>query len=241
MAKIVKITTLSGDTVLAVNIQGDFYIDEKGIKHMISKENCSRTRNVPPEVRQAMDNIASICLKRIKLEEKQKKVLEQLKNDKNALDNEVNDAFKALREAQGVISYKEFAEIFYNALPSDIKNKMGRLKYKIGGFPDAYGYDDNHLYIDRTVMMYKQEKRIPYAYIEYDGTWMLYDDAEDMEAYKKDIERYEKPLPVKMPIHSHIWTGDKFSTWYSGIYAIEIKERMTEEYAKELAKKFAKR
>ena len=151
-----------------------------------------------------------------------------------------DDAFKALREAQGVIIYKEFAEIFYNALPSGIKNEMARLKYNIGS-PYAYGYDDKHLYVVRNIEMYKYEKRVPYAYEEYDGTWMLCDDAEEMDAYKKDVEKYEKPLPVKMPVHSYLWTGDKFTTWYSGVYALEIKERMTEEYAKELAKKFAKR
>ncbi len=33
-----------------------------------------------------------------------------------------------------------------------------------------------------------------------------------------------------------MWTGDKFSTWYSGVYEIAIEDDMTKEYAKELAK-----
>ena len=61
-----------------------------------------------------------------------------------------------------------------------------------------------------------------------------------MEAYKKDIKKNEKLLPVSMPINSYMWTGDKFSTWYSGVYEIAIEDDMTKEYAKELAKKFAR-
>lgn len=81
---------------------------------------------------------------------------------------------------------------------------------------------------------------IPYAYEEYDGNWMMCDEAEEMEAYKKDIKKNEKLLPVSIPINSYMWTGDKFSTWYSGVYEIAIEGDMTKEYAKELAKKFAK-
>ena len=43
-----------------------------------------------------------------------------------------------------------------------------------------------------------------------------------------------------MPINSYMWTGDKFSTWYSGVYEIAIEDDMTKEYAEDLAKKFAK-
>ena len=50
----------------------------------------------------------------------------------------------------------------------------------------------------------------------------------------------EKLLPVSMPINSYMWTGDKFSTWYSGVYEIAIEGDMTKEYAEELAKKFAR-
>lgn len=69
---------------------------------------------------------------------------------------------------------------------------------------------------------------------------MMCDEAEEMEAYKKDIKKNEKLLPVSIPINSYMWTGDKFSTWYSGVYEIAIEGDMTKEYAKELAKKFAK-
>ena len=37
-----------------------------------------------------------------------------------------------------------------------------------------------------------------------------------------------------MPINSYMWTGDKFSTWYSGVYEIAIEGDMTKKYAKNL-------
>lgn len=52
----------------------------------------------------------------------------------------------------------------------------------------------------------KYNKSIPYAYEEYDGNWMMCDEAEEMEAYKKDIKKNEKLLPVSMPINSYMWT-----------------------------------
>lgn len=92
----------------------------------------------------------------------------------------------------------------------------------------------------RNVELYKYNKKISYCYEEYDGSWYLCDEAKEMEAYKKDIKKNEKTLPVSMPINSYMWTGDKFSTWYSGVYEIAIEDDMTKEYAKDLAKKFAK-
>ena len=117
---------------------------------------------------------------------------------------------------------------------------MKQYGYSAGSTPYALGYDDNHIYIIRNVIAYKYNKSIPYAYEEYDGNWMMCDEAEEMEAYKKDIKKNEKTLPVSMPINSYMWTGDKFSTWYSGVYEIAIEDDMTKEYAKELAKKFAR-
>lgn len=49
-----------------------------------------------------------------------------------------------------------------------------------------------------------------------------------------------KKVEDKRAINSYMWTGDKFSTWYSGVYEIAIEDDMTKEYAKDLAKKFAK-
>ena len=117
---------------------------------------------------------------------------------------------------------------------------MKRYGYSAGSTPYNLGYDDNHIYIIRNVIVYKYNKNIPYAYEEYDGNWMMCDEAEEMEAYKKDIKKNEKLLPVSMPINSYMWTGDKFSTWYSGVYEIAIEGDMTKEYAEELAKKFAR-
>ena len=158
----------------------------------------------------------------------------------NKLEKDECAIMKELRDAKGVISKNEFVEAFYEALPDRVKDAMKRYGYSAGSTPYNLGYDDNHIYIIRNVIVYKYNKNIPYAYEEYDGNWMMCDEAEEMEAYKKDMKKNEKLLPVSMPINSYMWTGDKFSTWYSGVYEIAIEDDMTKEYAEELAKKFAR-
>ena len=171
---------------------------------------------------------------------KRTKFLKEISQQLNELEKDECAIMKELRDAKGIISRDEFVDAFYEALPDRVKNAMKQYGYSAGSTPYNLGYDDSHIYIIRNVIVYKYNKNIPYAYEEYDGNWMMCDEAEEMEAYKKDIKKNEKLLPVSMPINSYMWTGDKFSTWYSGVYEIAIEGDMTKEYAKELAKKFAR-
>lgn len=240
MAKIVKINTNTGKEVLAVHLGNGFYVDENGVRHMPSEEAVRGTRNIPANVRAAFEHAENLYKRYNKLEAKKDKLLTEIKKQKDALDEEEKLVFKELRDAQGVLSRSEFVQAFYDALSVEVKTAMQRMGFSIGDTPYSMCYNDDNIYIIRNIELYKQYKRVPYCYEEYDGSWFLCDEAEEMDAYKKDIKRTEKVLPVQMPIHSYLWTGDRFSTWYSGVYEIEVSERMTITYAKELAKKFAK-
>ena len=240
MAKIIKLNVYE-KTVYAVQVEDNLYIDELGVKHLSpSPENCKNTRNVPPALRTALEHLAKNHTARKKVEGKRAKLLKEINQQLNELEKDECAIMKELRDAKGVISKNGFVEAFYEALPDRVKDAMKRYGYSAGSTPYNLGYDDNHIYIIRNVIVYKYNKNIPYAYEEYDGNWMMCDEAEEMEAYKKDIKKNEKLLPVSMPINSYMWTGDKFSTWYSGVYEIAIEDDMTKEYAKELAKKFAR-
>lgn len=240
MAKIIKLKAYD-KMVYAVQVEDNLYIDELGVKHLSpSPENCKNTRNVPTALRTALEHLAKNHTARKKVEDKRTKFLKEISQQLNELEKDECAIMKELREAKGVISRDEFVDAFCEALPDKVKDAMKQYGYSVGSTPYALGYDDNHIYIIRNVIAYKYNKNIPYAYEEYDGNWMMCDEAEEMEAYKKDIKKNEKPLPVSMPINSYMWTGDKFSTWYSGVYEIAIEDDMTKEYAKELAKKFAK-
>lgn len=242
MAKIIKIKLKAYcEMTYAVQVEDDLYIDELGVKHLSpSPENCKNTRNVPPALRAAFEHLAKNHAARKKVEDKRDKFLKEISQQLRELDANECTIMKELRDARGVISRDEFVDAFYEALPDRVKDAMKQYGYSVRGVPYAYGYDDNHIYVIRNVMVYKYNKNVPYAYEEYDGNWMMCDEAEEMEAYKKDIKRNEKLLPVSAPINSYMWTGDKFSTWYSGVYRIAIEGDMTKEYAEELAKKFAK-
>lgn len=240
MAKIVKINTNTGKEVLAVHLGNGFYVDENGVRHMPSEEAVRGTRNIPANVRAAFEHAENLYKRYNKLEAKKDKLLTEIKKQKDALDEEEKLVFKELRDAQGVLSRSEFVQAFYDALSVEVKTAMQRMGFSIGDTPYSMCYNDDNIYIIRNVELYKYNKKIPYCYEEYDGSWFLCDEAEGMEAYKKDVKKAEKTLPVQMLIHSYLWTGEKFSTWYSGVYEIEVSERMTITYAKELAKKFAK-
>lgn len=240
MAKIVKITVY-GQTLYAMQMPENVYIDENGVKYFhLTKENCKNTRNVPPKIRVAFEHLEKIYARQKKLETKRKKMMQEMDAQIRALENEESAALKELREAQGVMDIKEFIDTFYEALPANIKFGMQKYGYEVGETPLCYGYDDAHFYIVRNIEVYKYNKNIPYAYEEYDGQWCLCDEAEEMEAYKNDVKRNERKLPVSASINSYLWTGDKFSTWYSGVYEIELKEKLTEGYAKDLARQFSK-
>ena len=237
MAKIIKLNVYE-KTVYAVQVEENLYIDELGVKHLSpSPENCKNTRNVPPALRTALEHLAKNHTARKKVEDKRTKFLKEISQQLNELEKDECAIMKELRDAKGIISRDEFVDAFFEALPDRVKDAMKQYGYSAGSTPYNLGYDDNHIYIIRNVIVYKYNKNIPYAYEEYDGNWMMCDEAEEMEAYKKDIKKNEKLLPVSMPINSYMWTGDKFSTWYSGVYEIAIEDDMTKEYAKELAKK----
>lgn len=240
MAKIVKINTNTGKEVLAVHLGNGFYVDENGVRHMPSEGAVRGARNIPANVREAFKHIEDLYKRYDRLKAKRDKFLIEIKKQKDALDEEEKLVFKELRDVQGVVSRNEFVQAFYDALPDEVKSAMQRLNFSIGDTPYNMCYNDDNIYIIRNVELYKYNKKIPYCYEEYDGNWFLCDEAEEMEAYKKDVKKAEKTLPVQMLIHSYLWTGEKFSTWYSGVYEIEVSERMTITYAKELAKKFAK-
>lgn len=147
---------------------------------------------------------------------------------------------KELREAKGVISRDEFVDAFYEALPDRVKDAMKQYGYSVGSTPYALGYDDQSYLTHQKLIAYKYNKSIPYAYEEYDGNWICVTRLKRWKHTKKTSKRTKNCIPVSIPINSYMWTGDKFSTWYSGVYEIAIEGDMTKEYAKELAKKFAK-
>ena len=188
MAKIIKLKAYD-KMVYAVQVEDNLYIDELGVKHLSpSPENCKNTRNVPPALRTAFEHLAKNHAARKKVEDKRAKFLKEISQQMHELETDECTIMKELREAKGVISRDEFVDAFYEALPDRVKDAMKQYGYSVGSTPYALGYDDNHIYIIRNVIAYKYNKSIPYAYEEYDGNWMMCDEAEEMEAYKKDIK-----------------------------------------------------
>lgn len=246
--RIVNIQLTKTKSVAAVEIGKNEYVDADGVTYKnIDSDLISDANDVSEEEKHTFKYLSSLYDGIAGLEEQKHAIdakiaasKKEIKKQKDALDEEEKLVFKELRDVQGVVSRSEFVQAFYDALPDEVKSAMQRLNFSIGDTPYDMCYNDDNIYIIRNVELYKYNKKIPYCYEEYDGNWFLCDEAEEMEAYKKDVKKAEKTLPVQMLIHSYLWTGEKFSTWYSGVYEIDVSERMTITYAKELAKKFAK-
>ena len=94
-----------------------------------------------------------IYQKKEKLEEKRSKFLQEIGKQKRELDDEEVIAFKELRDAQGVLSLKEFVNVFYEALSDKMKAAINRYDYSVGETPYCMGYDNTHLYIVRNVQL----------------------------------------------------------------------------------------
>lgn len=180
MAKIIKLNVYE-KTVYAVQVEDNLYIDELGVKHLSPfQENCKNTRNVPPALRTAFEHLAKNHTARKKVEGKRAKFLKEITQQLAELEKDECAIMKELRDAKGVISRDEFIDAFYEALPDRVKDSMKQYGYSVGNTPYAFGYDDNHIYIIRNVELYKYNKKIPYCYEEYDGSWYLCDEAKEM-------------------------------------------------------------
>ncbi len=238
MAKIVR---FKESKKLAANLFGNEYITEDG--KFVTLENddaVTFARNVPEEVRVRFNDIEKAYKKRRKAEEKRKNVMEKLRNEVINSIAEEETAIKALLYAQNILAHETFVHEFEKALPRFLKDEMFEKGFTVETRPYGVSYDDNSVYICRSKQLSKYNKNVPYAYEEYDGNFMLCDDAEDDDAYKRDVKKNSKKLSVKAKVQEGLETGDKFSIWYYGVYEIPIKEKKTAEYAARLAKEFAK-
>lgn len=230
----------NNQSYLAVSIGNGHYIDENG-KFFTSNENQKTARNVPKEVRDAFHDVLAAYKKREKLQEKLKKL--QMDYEKKLDDcwNDILIATGKVRKCLGVITRKEFEQVFYDSLPDALKADMNRKGYRVWT-PTGICYDDEHLYISKSKVVERFSRKAypPYIYEEYDGCMFLVDDAKNMDSYKKALKKHSCHLSVSMDPIEVLDPGNKCSIWYHSTYEIPLGKPLTEEYAKELAATFAR-
>lgn len=225
---------------LAVSIGNGRYIDENG-EIFTSSEKQKVARNVPKEVRDAFNEALTSYKKREKLQEKLKILQRNYEKKLEDCWNDILIATGKVRKGLGVITRKEFEQVFYDSLPYVLKVEMDRKGYRVWT-PTGICYDDGHLYVSSSYVAERfSRKAYPsYIYEEYDGCMFLVDDAKNMDSYKKALKKHSCHLSVSMNPIEVLDPGDKCSIWYHSTYEIPLEKPLTEEYAKELAATFAR-
>lgn len=230
----------NNQSYLAVSIGDGNYIDEYG-DVFASSEKYKVARNVPKEVRDAFNEALTSYKKREKLQEKLKILQRDYEKKLEDCWNDILIATGKVRKGLGVITRKEFEQVFYDSLPYVLKVEMDRKGYRVWT-PTGICYDDGHLYISSSYVAERfSRKAYPsYIYEEYDGCMFLVDDAKNMDSYKKALKKHSCHLSVSMNPIEVLDPGDKCSIWYHSTYEIPLGKPLTEEYAKELAATFAR-
>ncbi len=211
----------------------------------VTEINVSATRNVPTDIREAMENAAENLIQMRKLHER----FQEDKEKFNRMMEERNKVVKAMpaivRESKGLLSKDEFAKAFEEALPENVRYAMEHSAQRnySGNMEGNFKVNIySNIQIERHVWIDKWAKP-SFTYLEYDDTRAMYDDAETFPEYKEYLKKYSKRLPVspKAEFSEYLALGDKNSLGYYGMYFIEIDDRkpLTKEYAEKLADEFA--
>ena len=200
----------------------------------------SATRNVPPEIRKALEMGLVDYLELYKQLDVLEKTLDTMELFRRGLYEMSNDC----REARGILTPKDFCEEFEKSLSPAVKTEMKRIGEIKTGYdcceaPYTIGMHGSELEISREVDItkyYREENEMVYE--EYDGCMLMYSDAENTKTYKNYISKYSNPLPVKSKCDEYLELGDKDYLIYNCVYRIPLDKPLTQEYAKKLAEDF---
>lgn len=251
-----KVKFKNGSEKYAVDVKSDFYegyVDEDGIlktiendklDDVLSADEISDTNLIPTKTYLALKKIQDFWNERYRKE----MLYKQLEKEIDEMyDREESVVVSALKN-QGKMTWLEFLDIFYDALPDWLTDFMEENRYSIyTGYSD-WGYG-SYEPLNSIVIEGKQYAFIPInsdIIKESEEFYDSYDIDFESEEFKKIEKETVKYLPVKqkgeIPSYSMPRAEDG-----SGIYVgfevnyeipLDVSRQYSAEYAKELAKKF---
>ena len=213
-------------------VDGNFLLETGGIAYPNQIKESRQTR-VSPAIREIFNEMYGKYQEKKKAEKKRDEAFAAIRE----LQKDFYNMPAAFQKAKGFLPYDDFVKEFYAQLPERIQREMEKYDYVIQS--SRYSGNTKYIRISREEDIQKYYHG-PLVYMEYDGTFMMVDDVEKYPDYKKYIRRCSSPLSVKAKLDEDLYLGDKQWLVYAGEYKIPIKKSMTKEYAKELAKNFAK-
>ena len=220
------------------NFSGSFRVESSSV---------SATRNVPPDIRERMEEAYTAFTNAMQAKQKFEKLKAMYKKEMSGYQETLKAFPTEIKHCRGILNAQEFLNAFMEALPEYVKAAM-QAKPKVNYWGNKTGdytmeLRGNEIQIDTWIDIVKYFRESSFTYEEYDGTIMMTDDAEETPEYKRYLEKYRHTLPVNANLsYEYLSVGnDKDYLCYHAGYEIEIKKPMTKEYAGELADKFSGR
>lgn len=232
---IVRVLTSGGASFYGI-VKGEYIIGQNGCATTLFHTAYEKIRPTK-EQRSALEAV-------YKNEEQKDKLLSKinlLKEELNELNKKNTVLNSDVSKSFGLVTRKEFLEIFEQYLPDWLRKEMKEKDYRIRDYNfNIFNSTFNSITIERECYIEKWHDSCM-VYREYDDTAHL--DTSSPEASKlakKYINRYSKPLSVKAKVESCLELGDKRWLTLCEEYTLPVKE-CTEAEAKRLAEEFAKK
>lgn len=232
---IVRVLTSGGGSFYGI-VKGEYIIGQNGCATTLFHTAYEKIRPTK-EQRCALEAVYKNEEQKDKLLSKinlLKEELKELNNKNTVLNSDVSRSF-------GLVTKKEFDEIFEEHLPDWLRREMKEKDYRIRDYNyNVFNSTFSSITIEREYYIEKWHDSVM-VYREYDDTAHL--DTSSPEASKlakKYINRYSKPLSVKAKVDSRLELGDKRWLTLCEEYTLRVKE-CTEAEAIRLAEEFAKR
>lgn len=187
---------------------------------------CTTTRSIPAETRSLLTEYYKLYAKMKAERERHQKVIKPLEDAMKKIDA------KTLRNSMGLLSKEQFVNEFMKNLPSPLAKAIESFECEIYG---------EQLTISCWKNIEKYFRKGSFVYEEYDGTIQLCSNCEKDKNYQAYVKKYQVPLPVKQKPQVYLSIGDKDWLICHTQYDIMLKKKLTADYAKELAEKFAGR
>lgn len=224
------------------------YVDIDGNEYF-----CLRTEDVlpcedmPVELRESFKNLAQSYSELEGLKKEQTELNKKIQS----AEAQIRTAKTAVKEASGEMSFPEFVDIFEEAFPETFRDLMEEKFFHIEIPEPANGLGEREICIVFEKMLCndaKIMKAYPFLYpdgYKPEGYYCMYNDANEYLEYQRIIKEQEKYLMIKAELSSKLlliddWQRERSNLYFREEYRIPVTKKLTEEYAKELAKEVTK-
>ena len=224
------------------------YIDIDGNEHLCLRDtDVLQCENMPVEVMEAFENLVQLYSELEELKKEQKELDKKIES----VETQIRVAKSDVKEASGEMSLPAFIDMFYDALPENVRDKMEESGFCInipepvnglGGDVICIVFEENVCDDDKIVRTY------PFLHPDIyksKGYYCMYNDAEKYLEYQRIIKERERHIMSKTELSSKLlltddWQHGGSNLYFHEEYRIPVTKKLTKEYAKELAKEVTK-